>query len=257
MPSVKDNSRIWGEVYDWSRGGDEWSEAWGGEDSQWFGVILPRIQAFITDADGLPRVHTIVEIAPGFGRWTKYLKGYCDRLIIIDLAEKCIHACRQRFASASHIQYYVNDGKSLAAAPDGAVDFLFSMDSLVHADEEAIDAYLSQIGKKLNAGGAAFIHHSNFGAFKAIHGSIQDHGRAVAMTADLFKSMAESHGLRCMSQELINWGGAHLIDAISVVARKDAPDTAAYHRYENTHFMAEAGFCQERSKLYGKHRLTR
>ena len=32
-------------------------------DSQWFGLIFPRIHAFLPTG-------TILEIAPGFGRWT-------------------------------------------------------------------------------------------------------------------------------------------------------------------------------------------
>src|SRR4030095_8370524 len=45
--------------------GEEWSSAWGGSEAQWLGAIFLRIRAFIpTD--------TILEIAPGFGRWTNF-----------------------------------------------------------------------------------------------------------------------------------------------------------------------------------------
>ena len=89
---------------------------------QWYGSILPRISAFVP-AD------TILEIAPGYGRWTAFLKDLCKRMIIVDLSEKCIDRCRQRFENLSHISYFVNDGKSLEMVVDGSVDFIFSFDS--------------------------------------------------------------------------------------------------------------------------------
>ena len=90
MPSVKDNLKKWTAEYDWATQGEEWSTAWGGSEAQWFGAIFPRIHAFLpTD--------TVLEIAPGFGRWTHYLRNWCQRLIVVDLAENCITACRQRF----------------------------------------------------------------------------------------------------------------------------------------------------------------
>src|SRR5947209_4767026 len=79
-----------------------------------------------------------------FGRLTQYLKDLCTSLIVIDIAERCIEACKQRFSSCSHITYHTNDGKSLDMIPDQSVDFVFSFDSLVYADPNAIEAYLSQ-----------------------------------------------------------------------------------------------------------------
>jgi SAM-dependent methyltransferase len=255
MASVKANLSLWQDAYSWPADGDEWSAAWGGEDSQWFGAILPRIQAFVTDGDGTPSCDAILEIAPGFGRWTKYLKGLCRRLILVDLAPKCIKACRRRFASESHIDYVVNDGRSLAAVPDAVVDFVFSLDSLVHADEDAIDAYLAQFGRILTRNGRAFIHHSNLGAFAAQFGVIAEHGRARGMTGRRFRETAEATGLRCLSQEYVNWGGTALIDVFTVLTRADSDWMPPYRCIENANFMAEADSCRMHAGLYGKRRL--
>src|SRR5205085_5081421 len=59
--------------YEWKDAGEEWSEPWGTSAAQWSGAILPRIR------DCLP-TGTILEIAAGFGRWTHYLKDYCQEL---------------------------------------------------------------------------------------------------------------------------------------------------------------------------------
>jgi 16S rRNA A1518/A1519 N6-dimethyltransferase RsmA/KsgA/DIM1 with predicted DNA glycosylase/AP lyase activity len=51
----------------------------------WRGMLRPRINAWVPTG-------TILEIAPGFGRWTRFLKDVCDRLVVVDLAERCIEA---------------------------------------------------------------------------------------------------------------------------------------------------------------------
>ena len=144
--------------YDWRKAGEEWSQPWGGSAAQWSGTIFPRIR------DCLP-VGTILEIAPGFGRWTHYLKDFCNQLWVVDKSSECIKACRQRFAADSHVRCYLNDGRSLPMLPDASVDFVFSFDSFVHPDRDVVEGYLRQLRTKLKIGGKGFIHHSNFGEY--------------------------------------------------------------------------------------------
>ena len=96
--------------YDWKETGEEWSAPWGSSAAQWAGTILPRIRDFLPTG-------AILEIAPGFGRWTHYLKDYCQDLWIVDRSSECIEACRQRFAADSHVRCYLNDGRSLSMIP--------------------------------------------------------------------------------------------------------------------------------------------
>ena len=159
MATIEENKQSWGVNYEWDKQGDEWSSAWGGPEAQWFGTIFPRIHSFIPAS-------SVLEIAPGYGRWTNYLKDHCTCLVCVDLAEKCIKACKQRFVSDSHITFYVNDGKSLSMIKNKSVDFVFSFDSLVHADPEIIEVYLNQLAEKLTDNGIGFIHHSNMGVYK-------------------------------------------------------------------------------------------
>lgn len=170
----------------------------------------------------------MLEIGPGFGRWTQFLRHLCRRLILVDVSERCIASCRQRFAGDSHIEYIVNDGVSLAQVPDGSIDFLFSFDSLVHAEADAVGAYLAQAARKLTPGGAGFVHHSNLGAF--VHprtGRVRwfvtrRNWRAESMSANVFRRQCHASGLTCASQELINWFGKspyadrHRLDGRSV-----------------------------------------
>src|SRR6516164_438606 len=114
MPTLEENRLFWGKTYDWDAAGDEWSATWGGARMQWFGTLLPRIHRHLP-------APTILEIAPGFGRWTQFLADQCDHLILVDLSEKCIAACKERFHNRSHIDFHVNDGRSLAFIPDNSI----------------------------------------------------------------------------------------------------------------------------------------
>ncbi len=67
MATIEENKQYWDFTYPWTKQGDEWSLAWGGVVQQWYWVLLPRIHAFVPAG-------TILEIGPGFGRWTQFLK---------------------------------------------------------------------------------------------------------------------------------------------------------------------------------------
>jgi ubiquinone/menaquinone biosynthesis C-methylase UbiE len=235
--------------YDWKEAGEEWSAPWGSSAAQWTGTIFPRIREFLPTG-------TILEIAPGFGRWTHYLKDYCQELWIVDRSSECIEACRQRFAADSHVRCYLNDGRSLWMIPDAAVDFVFSFDSFVHPNRDVIESYLRELGAKLKPGGKGFIHHSNFGEYAntprerlpkvlakpLIKVKILDwaHHRNPEMSADLFRTLCAQYGLHCLSQELVNWRGRRLIDCLSLFVRSDSTRRGPTKITRNPNFMREA-----------------
>ena len=265
MATIEQNIRRWDNL---QHTGAPWSERWGGEDMEWYFTILPRIHRFIP-------AETILEIGPGHGRWTNFLAGLCKKLITVDVSPKCIEFCRKRFENYPHITCHVNDGKSLDMIADGSVDFIFSFDSLVHAEEDVVAEYLNQLSKKMKSNSAAFIHHSNAGAYKFYFsltdkipapkikelfiklGLIDDDiWRALSMTAGKFKLCAERAGLVCVSQEVINWGKtARLIDCFSVVAKKGS-DTIYPGRFLiNKDFIKEVKSIRRLSCIYGKEPL--
>jgi SAM-dependent methyltransferase len=265
MPSVDLNRKWWEgteSATSLARAGNNWSDAYGDPDTQWFGSLLPRIYRFVPAG-------TILEIAPGFGRWTQHLHRLATRLVAVDLSELCIQACRERFRAINSIEYHVNDGRSLAMIADSSVDFAFSFDSLVHVELDVIDAYLAQLQAKLAPDGVAFIHHSNLGEFAAyfalldrlprgrgllsrlglVEGS--DQKRAKTVTAAAVKASAERAGLAVVSQEIINWRSQRPIDCISVVTRLGSPWATGYRHLVNTRFDTEAAYLRQLSALYG------
>ena len=235
--------------YDWKEAGEEWSLPWGSSAAQWAGTIFPRIR------DSLP-AETILEIAPGFGRWTHYLKDYCNELWAVDKSADCIDACQDRFASQTHVHCVLNDGRSLSMIPDSSVDFVFSFDSFVHPNRDVIEEYLRQLRTKMKMGGKGFIHHSNFGEYvnstrerlpevitkPLIKAKILDwaHHRNPSMTADVFRTLCEQNGLHCITQELVNWRGRRLIDCLSTFVRTDSAPANSPKIIRNPNFMREA-----------------
>lgn len=260
MPTIERNLSLWSE-YDWSQGGEEWSLAWGGSESQWRWSLLPRIQDFLPAG-------TILEIGSGWGRWTHYLKDECERLIGIDLSENCIQYCNQRFADQKHLTFNLSDGKSLAMVPDESVDFVFSFDSLVHAEADVLEAYLVQLADKLKPNGVGFIHHSNLGAYRLYYsmkrmipkgtgllwkmGLVDNDGlRGISMTADIFASCALKVGLQCIRQELINWSSKRLIDCFSIFTPCGSKWARPNVLVKNPEFMEEAAHIRAWSRFHG------
>jgi SAM-dependent methyltransferase len=246
MPTVGDNLKRWTQ-YDWEQRGDEWSEVWGGSDALWWGALRPRLLAFLP-------VPSILEIAPGYGRFTHYLKDLCQHLVVIDLTERCIAACRERFRGEPNIEYFVNDGKSLALVADDSIDFAFSFDSLVHAEAEVLKAYVEQLARKLTKDGVAFLHHSNVGAFvNPVTGKLpfeNKHWRAESMSADLMNRFCAASGLAVVSQEVVNWGCPHLTDCFSLFTGTDSKYAGPRQVVENPRFMDEALQLGSLARLY-------
>jgi ubiquinone/menaquinone biosynthesis C-methylase UbiE len=181
--------------------------------------------------------HRILEIACGYGRWTQYLKDLCKNLVVVDISEKCIQACKQRFSERAHIEYHVNDGIKLDMISDCSVDFVFSFDSLVHVDESVMKAYICQLQRILTDAGVAFVHHSNLGEYDGTYSRICKipklerllmrfgileknlHWRDFSVDAKKVERFAKEDGLKCLSQEIIPWGTKKmLIDCISTIA---------------------------------------
>lgn len=207
--------------YDWQQAGEEWSVNWGGTSNLWHGVLMPRIGSFLGDIRA-------VEIGAGYGRLTAYLKDYCSSLLLVDLAANCIEFCRHRFRDEPHLEFFVNDGSSLSFIPDETVDFVFSFDSLVHADLQVIGDYLAEIERVLKFGGRAVLHHSNLASLieqenGVLKGNLHLRDREVSAARVLDKT-AELKTLECRTQELISWDdSSRLLDCISTFVRCQEP----------------------------------
>ncbi len=208
MPELAWNVEQWDDGrFDWSKSGEEWSQAWGGSEAQWYGALYPRLHRFLP-------AKRILEIAPGHGRWTKFLVGQCTELVGVDISNACVDFCNSTFKE--HSTFIRNDGFSLDQVP-GKFDFIFSFDSLVHAEMDVVEAYVPQLLELLTDSGVAFIHHSNYEASGA---SDNIHNRAPSVSAHGFARCVLDAGGAMLRQEIINWGDSkELIDCMSLFVR--------------------------------------
>jgi ubiquinone/menaquinone biosynthesis C-methylase UbiE len=213
---------------------------------------MPRIHSFVPAG-------TILELGPGHGRWSQYLRHRCDELILVDVAEQCIDSCRRRFADATNIGYHVGDGKTLPMVADRSVDFAFSFDSLVHAEADVMEAYAGELSRVLKPDGVAFLHHSNMGTYAraaalarrfpdpvrrrlVLRGALVNTyaWRAESATAEKFAAAAERSGLAVIGQELIPWEyGRHLTDVISLVTPRGSRWERPRVTVKNPGFVSE------------------
>jgi hypothetical protein len=268
MPSIEVNQSYWNGSYDWKAQGDEWSRRFGGAEAQWWSTLHPRIHRFVP-AD------TILEIGPGFGRWSQFLRGFCRELVLVDLSPRCIDACKQRFAGDAAVSCHVNDGRSLRMIADDSVDFVFSFDSLVHVEVDVIREYLAQLASKLRVTGTGFLHHSNLGEYDRYFrfkrrlpghsaailqrvGLVDNDGfRAISMTAERFAQLAEEAGLVCIGQEVVSWASRRLIDCFSIITKSRPGERVEQVIVRNAAFTKEMDYTRRLSRLYsGDHRFA-
>ena len=231
MPSIEWNKTKFGNAEGFPNRGEVWSEPWGGSYAQWYGVILPRIKKFLP-------CKSILEIAPGFGRWTSFLLDLCDRYTGVDISRTCIENLKGRFHNGEFIK---NDGYSLEMIADNKYDFIFSFDSLVHAEMDVIESYLKQIPQKLTKNGVAFLHISNLGACQQTENI---HARAKSVSAKLVRDFCSKHNINLVVQELINWRGDALIDQFIIINRQKISFEKPI-LIVNNEFMQEAKICKD------------
>lgn len=242
MPDVNWNRAVWDGTHNWDNAGEEWSVAWGGSEAQWFGSLYPRLHR-VLPAD------SILELAPGMGRWTRFLLPLCRNYVGIDLSLECVQGCQKRFGEATHARFAQNDGVSLDDAADGAFDLIFSFDSLVHAEIDVFKSYLPQILRKLNHSGVAFLHHSNLGAFGTAFGG--PHARAQSVSRQNVESLVLESGGRILVQEVITWVGDIPQDCLTLLGRDNGDKTAPQHLY-NSRFMEEANLIRQFQSAYSR-----
>lgn len=262
MPSIEENRRYWSEGYAWPRGGDEWSRDWGSPAAQWHGTLLPRICA------QLP-AHRILEIGCGWGRWTAFLLDHCEELVAVDVGPTCIEACRTRFADQHRLTLHVNDGALLPMVADRSVDFAFSFDALPLVDAATIGSYLAELGRVLATEGAAFLHHSQLGAYRRFGaprgapvgrlrallglGERDYHWRDPGVDVALVARLARASGLSCIAQETLRWGTRRaMLDAFSLVVRQGSGRDRPPRLLANRNFMREVCNAARLHELYGE-----
>jgi SAM-dependent methyltransferase len=186
-------------------------------DELWDTLIWPRI-------DGLDFTR-VLDLATGHGRNAAKLQQVAGELVLVDINEECLAACRKRFRGDPRFSFARTNGYDLEAVDDEDLTLVYSFDAMVHFDPDVVAAYLPEIRRVLRPGGHAFLHHSNFA--ERPDGDFRDspHWRN-HMSVELFAEMARSAGLEVVRSEVIDWGReddlVEDLDGLTLLRRPEA-----------------------------------
>lgn len=189
LPNTREVNRAMWESWNWSSGGNEWSNS---EIAGWKDSIVEKLLVPFIERD-----LAVLEIGPGAGRWTEHIVERVSKLTLVDVTPKCIEICRQRFGARDNIDYHVNDGNDLGFVDSSSIERIWSFDVFVHILAVDIERYVAEFSRILKPGGMALIHHAKGG---------YDSGPWRSdMTAMLMQEFAKQHGLEVVDQ-FESWG---------------------------------------------------
>lgn len=112
----------------------------------WGGPILNRFLLPFLGED-----KTVMEIGSGGGRWSQFIMPRCLRTILVDGTSASEAAIRGAHGVPGNrdVRFYAAPTGAVPAVRKGTVDFVFSMDTFVHFDEDLFDRYLKTIARVL------------------------------------------------------------------------------------------------------------
>jgi ubiquinone/menaquinone biosynthesis C-methylase UbiE len=210
--SAIDNRERWTD-WDWSDGGEEWTLS-----TEWKQALIDDVLLARISAGGV-----VLEIGPGAARWSAALHPRARRLILVDVSDRPLALCRERFAAAENIEYVLSSGNDLPGVADSSVDAIWSFDVFVHIAPMDQAGYLSEIARVLAPGGVAVIHHADG---RNLGDQPSRGGWRSPMSRHLFATLAAQRGLAVEAQ-IDSWGadGRYDLrayhDAITVCRKPD------------------------------------
>jgi SAM-dependent methyltransferase len=183
--------------------GDEWGDPGASALRRWLGTLtgkgrfrsLHRVaRCYIAPFVGPDKV--CLEIGPGGGRWTQFLVG-ARELILVDLNPEFFEYLRGRFPEAApRMRFYETSGYELGGVPDASVDFVFSFGTFVHIEPEGIDAYLGELRRVLRPGGIASLQYADKTKWPAARNPNFSN-----MTPDRMEALAATRGFRLRAHD--------------------------------------------------------
>lgn len=161
----------------------------------------------------------VIELACGRGRHVNQYLERCEHVILVDILQKNIDYCKNRFGKNPKIGYYKNNGYNLEELPSNTYTALFCYDAMVHFELLDINSYLIDIYRVMKKKGKVLLHHSNFDAF--YDGSYYKdnlHGRTF-MNYKIFAYLSIRAGFKVLNQKVIRWEGLSSLDCITLLEK--------------------------------------
>lgn len=160
----------------------------------------------------------VIELACGRGRHVPKYIDKAEKITLVDILEKNIDFCKERFGESNKVFYYKNDGYDLHELKSDEYTALFSYDAMVHFELLDISSYLKDIYRVIKKGGRVLIHHSNYSKDYKADFSNAPNSRAF-MSKECFAYLAYKEGFKVLYQKEIDWGGVTKLDAITLLEK--------------------------------------
>lgn len=161
----------------------------------------------------------VIELACGHGRHVAKYKQNAGKITLVDILDKNIKYCKERFSKETNISYYVNNGHDLSKLASCEYSALFTYDAMVHFEMIDIFEYLKETQRVLKSGGRALFHHSNNTEDYRITFSTGTRGRNY-MSEQLFAYLVNRAGLTVVRQKVINWANIENLDCLTLVEKE-------------------------------------
>jgi len=160
----------------------------------------------------------VVELACGHGRHSEKVAKLCGKLILMDIHQANLNACRGRLQTLENVDYNRNSGDYIQPIPDGLISAVFCYDAMVHFSPDLVESYLNDTARILTPKGRALFHHSNYDAPTDQHYGRNPHARN-RMTLERFRTCAEQAGLMVITSTPHSWGGVSDLDGVTLVEK--------------------------------------
>lgn len=160
----------------------------------------------------------VIELACGRGRHVGQYIDQAGNVTLVDILEKNIDICKNRYKTYNKIHFYCNNGFNLEQLPSDRYTALFSYDAMVHFEMLDIYEYLKDIYRVLVKGGRVLIHHSNYDKDYTASFINSLHGRSY-MNASIFAYLATRCGFHILEQKLINWAEVEGLDCVTLLEK--------------------------------------
>lgn len=160
----------------------------------------------------------IVELACGRGRHIQKYINQAGSVTAVDILQKNIDYCKERYKEYKNIRYYTNNGKDLNDLCSMEYSAVFSYDAMVHFEMMDIYSYLKEFYRILQPGGYCLLHHSNNTKDYKVSFETGEHSRNY-MSKDLFAYLAYRAGFKIIEQVVIDWGDSKELDCVSLIKK--------------------------------------
>ncbi len=163
-------------------------------------------------------LNSVVELACGHGRHSEILQLRAKKLILIDVFEDNLDACRARLADKPNVEYILGNGYDFQPIKDQSQTAIVCYDSMVHFPPELVKSYLLDAYRILEPGGMALFHHSNYTSSGDQHYG-KNPGARNNMNRAQFNAFAKAASLEIVEAFELKWGGVDNLDGITLLRR--------------------------------------